>query len=297
MNGNPTKTDWQTILLSIAPDTDLTTQEIQCEPLSGGCINQAYRLSVGNRRYFIKLNQIDRLRMFEDEADGLEALAAAGVIRVPRCLGHGIISQHAYLALDYIDLRSQGDPVMAGRQLAALHRHTSRLFGWHRDNILGSTPQPNTRSDSWVEFWQQQRLGHQLQLVATRGETGILQERGQRLLEAVSALLDHAPSPSLLHGDLWGGNFAYDRDGHPVIFDPAVYCGDRETDLAMSELFGGFPADFYAAYQEAWPLPPGYPVRKQLYNLYHILNHLYLFGGTYRQQAINLIDQLLAELG
>ncbi len=297
MNGTPAKTDWRSILLAIDPDSDLTTQEIQCVPLSGGCINQACRLSVGNRRYFVKLNQIDRLHMFEDETDGLEALAAAGVMRVPRGLAQGIIGQHAYLALEFIDLSSHGDPLQAGRQLAALHRHTGRRFGWHRDNILGSTPQPNTPGDSWIEFWQQQRLGHQLQLAAARGETGRLQERGQQLLEAVPALLDHAPAASLLHGDLWSGNFAYDREGRPVIFDPAVYYGDRETDIAMSELFGGFPADFYAAYNEAWPLPPGYPVRKQLYNLYHVLNHLNLFGGGYRQQALSLMEQLLAELG
>ncbi|MCW8906039.1 MAG: fructosamine kinase family protein [Sedimenticola sp.] len=279
------------------PCGEISEGEILSEPVSGGCINQAFRLSRGDRRYFVKLNRADRLAMFEEEADGLEALSAAGAIRTPANLGCGIAGHNAYLLLEYIDLGGQGDPVQAGRQLAALHRHSGKHFGWHRDNTLGSTPQPNTPNSAWPRFWQQCRLGHQLDLAASRGESGKLQERGRRLLESVPLLLEHTPPPSLLHGDLWSGNFAYDREGAPVIFDPAVYHGDRETDLAMSELFGGFPTAFYAAYKEAWPLPPGYPVRKQLYNLYHILNHLNLFGGGYRQQALSLIEQLLAESG
>lgn len=285
------------MLQTIDPATTEKEVEIRCQPVAGGCINQAYSISFDDQRYFVKLNRVDRLSQFEDEADGLDALSAAEAIRVPRCLGYGVTGRHAYLVLEYLDLNGRGDPAHAGRQLAALHQHRAQRFGWRRDNTLGNTQQPNTPSDSWIEFWQQQRLGHQLNLAATRGENGPLQARGQRLLEVVPALLDHAPPPSLLHGDLWGGNFAYERTGQPVIFDPAVYYGDRETDLAMSELFGGFPADFYAAYCEAWPLPAGYPVRKQLYNLYHVLNHLNLFGGSYRQQALTLIDQLLAEIG
>jgi len=287
--------DWHVLLSTLTPDTQ--PSDIRSEAVAGGCINQTYRLTCGKSCYFVKLNLANRLSMFEDEADGLEALAAAGAIRTPASLGCGIVGDNAYLLLEYIDLGGTGDPAQAGRQLAALHRKTGKRFGWHRDNTLGSTPQPNTPNDSWTVFWQQCRLGHQLELAASRGETGRIQDLGRRLLERVPELLDHDPLPSLLHGDLWSGNFAYDREGAAVIFDPAVYHGDRETDLAMSELFGGFPAAFYDAYNEAWPLPAGYPVRKQLYNLYHILNHLNLFGGGYRQQALSLIDQLLAELG
>lgn len=287
--------DWHVVLSALTPDAQ--PAEIRSEAVAGGCINQAYRLTRGKSRYFVKLNRADRISMFEDEADGLKALAAAGVIRTPTTLGHGVSGDKAYLLLEYIDLGGSGDPALAGRQLAELHRQTGTRFGWHRDNTLGSTPQPNTPNDSWAVFWQQYRLGHQLDLAAHRGEGGKVQQLGRRLLEQVPELLDHDPLPSLLHGDLWSGNFAYDREGTPVIFDPAVYYGDRETDLAMSELFGGFPATFYNAYNETWPLPPGYPVRKRLYNLYHILNHLNLFGGGYRQQALGLIEQLLAELG
>ncbi|MBN2885639.1 MAG: fructosamine kinase family protein, partial [Chromatiaceae bacterium] len=125
---------------------------------------------------------------------------------------------------------------------------------------------------------------------------GALQPQGERLLDALDALLDHHPPPSLLHGDLWGGNIGATPEGEPVIFDPAVYYGDRETDLAMTELFGGFDADFRAAYHEAWPLPTGYETRKTLYNLYHVLNHLNLFGGGYLAQSERMIGQLLAAI-
>lgn len=288
---------WQAILRQIIPPGSSVGEQVRSEPVSGGCINQAVKLCCGNRRYFIKLNRPERLQMFEDEADGLDALAAAAAIRTPASLGLGIVGERAYLALEYIDLTGHADQALAGRQLAILHRQQGRYFGWHRDNSIGSTLQPNPPDDSWIEFWQRQRLGHQLTLAASNGHRGALQTRGRRLLESLPLLLDHNPPPSLLHGDLWSGNLAYDPQGRPVIFDPAVYYGDREADLAMSELFGGFSQEFYAAYNEAWPLPPGYPIRKQLYNLYHILNHLNLFGGGYRQQSLSLIEQLLSEVG
>jgi fructosamine-3-kinase len=178
-----------------------------------------------------------------------------------------------------------------------MHRKAWGQFGWHRDNTIGSTPQTNTPARNWVDFWRRNRLGFQLALAHRNGYGGRLQDRGRRLLERFPTLLDHAPQSSLLHGDLWGGNMSFDRGGNPVIYDPAVYYGDRETDLAMTELFGGFGGDFYAAYEEAWPLAPGYPTRKLLYNLYHILNHLNLFGSGYLGQAQGMIERLLAELG
>ena len=193
--------------------------------------------------------------------------------------------------------RPGGDgPEQAGRQLAAMHRNGRERFGWHRDNTIGSTPQPNASSADWIKFWREQRLGFQLRLAARNGHGGRLQSQGEKLLECFPALIDHDPQPALLHGDLWGGNLGYDSDGHPVIYDPAVYYGDREAELAMTELFGGFPGHFYAAYEEAWPLEPGYRVRKTLYNLYHILNHLNMFGGGYLGQAQRMIDRLLAEV-
>ena len=192
--------------------------------------------------------------------------------------------------------RSQrGSDEQAGRELAAMHRTRGRAFGWHRDNTIGSTPQQNTPLDDWVSFWRERRLDFQLKLAAQNGYGGRLQQRGEQLLERFPVLMNHEVAPSLLHGGLWGGNIAYDRDGSPVIFDPAVYYGDREADLAMTELFGGFAGNFYAAYNEAWPLDSGYGVRKVLYNLYHILNHLNLFGDGYLSQSQSMIDRLLAE--
>ncbi|OOY41228.1 hypothetical protein BOV91_12580, partial [Solemya velum gill symbiont] len=163
-----------------------------------------------------------------------------------------------------------------------MHRKTADAFGWNLDNTIGSTPQLNDWNKSWINFWREQRLGYQLQLA---GHQGSLQRQGEKLLESFHLLIDHAPQPSLLHGDLWGGNIGYDDSGNPVIFDPALYFGDREADIAMTELFGGFGREFYAAYNAAWPLDAGYPIRKKLYNLYHILNHLNLFGSGYLGQA------------
>jgi len=254
-------------------------------------------LSDGARRFFVKLNRADRLAMFEAEAAGLEALAGAMAIRVPRPFCSGQVGGQAYLVLEAIDMGAgkATSPALAGRQLAALHRSGWNAFGWERDNTIGSTHQPNGPVPDWSEFWRERRLGFQLHLAGRNGHGGRLQRLGERLMERLPALLEHRPQPSLLHGDLWGGNIGYDREGAPVIFDPAVYYGDREADLAMTELFGGFGADFYAAYREAWPIGPGYATRKTLYNLYHILNHLNMFGGGYLGQALRMMDQLLSE--
>jgi fructosamine-3-kinase len=208
-----------------------------------------------------------------------------------------VAGHESFIAMEYIELGGgRGDAAEAGRQLAAMHRCTRERFGWDRDNTIGSTPQPNREHEDWVSFWRDQRLGFQLELAGRNGYRGRLQQRGGQLLDRFGALIDQDPAPSLLHGDLWGGNLGYARGGEPVIFDPACYYGDREADLAMTELFGGFGGQFRSAYEDAWPLPAGYQVRKQLYNLYHILNHLNLFGGGYLSQAEGMIDRLLAEL-
>ena len=149
-----------------------------------------------------------------------------------------------------------------------------------------------------MDFWQKQRLGYQLDLAATNGAPATLIDGGRRLQEGLAAFYrDYRPTPSLLHGDLWGGNWAADEIGRPVIYDPATYYGDREADLAMTELFGGFEPAFYSAYQAHSPLADGYELRRDLYKLYHMLNHLNLFGGGYLSSCENLIDQLLAETG
>ncbi|MFW5723653.1 MAG: fructosamine kinase family protein [Halochromatium sp.] len=291
-------TNWQAIAERISAASGRAFVPGRPQPIGGGCINQAVVLGAGEQRVFVKLNSADLLAMFEAEAAGLAEMAATNSIRVPAPICTGRIGQQAFIAMEHIDLGgARGDTAAAGRQLAAMHRTTRERFGWDRDNTIGSTPQPNAERDDWVAFWAEQRLGFQLGLAARNGYRGRLQQRGERLRQGLAGLLDHAPSASLLHGDLWGGNLGYAEGGQPVIFDPACYYGDREADLAMTELFGGFGGQFRAAYEEAWPLAPGYPVRKRLYNLYHILNHLNLFGGGYLRQAEAMIDQLLSELG
>jgi len=263
----------------------------------GGCINSAFRLSDGAQSWFVKTNRAALLDMFEAEAAGLDALAASATIAVPRALCTGVSGDTSYIVMQHLELGrgSASGWRAAGRQLAALHRCSGGAFGWERDNTIGATPQHNAWRDDWIAFWREQRLGFQLAEAARNGHGGRLQSLGEQLCERFPVLIDHDPPPSLLHGDLWGGNIGFTHTGQPVIFDPATYFGDREAELAMTELFGGFSADFYAAYREAWPIGPGYGVRKTLYNLYHVLNHLNLFGGGYGGQAEHMMQALLAE--
>ncbi len=263
--------------------------------LSGGSINAAYAVEGEGRTYFVKLNTPQGAGMFAAEAEGLRELAAAEAFRVPAVIAHGVCAGRSFLVLEYLELSARGDERLLGRQLAGLHRKQWAQYGWWRDNTIGSTPQINTPEDDWITFWREHRLGFQLRLAVRNGHGGAWVGRGERLLDGLPALIGHRPPASLLHGDLWSGNYAFTPSGEGVIFDPAVYYGDREADLAMTELFGGFGADFYAAYRDHYPLDDGYRVRKTLYNLYHILNHLNLFGG-YRGQAERMIGQLLAEI-
>ncbi|KHF25282.1 fructosamine kinase family protein [Solemya velum gill symbiont] len=286
--------DWQSVEKAIAAATGSPFSIQRKTSVGGGCINTAYRLSDGKRDYFVKCNRSALLSMFEAEMAALQEMVDAGAIRVPHPVSTGESGASSWLVLEYIEFgggtgKSQA---LAGEQLAKMHRKTADAFGWNLDNTIGSTPQLNDWNKSWINFWREQRLGYQLQLA---GHQGSLQRQGEKLLESFHLLIDHAPQPSLLHGDLWGGNIGYDDSGNPVIFDPALYFGDREADIAMTELFGGFGREFYAAYNAAWPLDAGYPIRKKLYNLYHILNHLNLFGSGYLGQAEGMIDSLLAE--
>ncbi|MDH5552757.1 MAG: fructosamine kinase family protein, partial [Nitrosomonas sp.] len=170
-------------------------------------------------------------------------------------------------------------------------------FGWTRNNTIGNTEQINTTTTDWLQFWRKNRLGYQLNLAKNNGYSGKLQQLGERLMSDLSVFFNNtSPAASLLHGDLWNGNVSFDANGQPVIYDPAVYYGDREADIAMTELFGMLPVAFYTAYQDDYPLDSGYNTRKILYNLYHVLNHLNLFGGSYRHQAEQMMNQLLVEI-
>ncbi len=265
--------------------------------MRGGDISEAFTLSDGVRTFFVKTQPASRLDLFEAEAAGSAELATAKAVRVPQVIGRGVAAGQAYLVLEHLTLQPHGDAAQLGRRLAQQHRVGATRFGGARDNWIGATPQPNVRMDDWVEFWREQRLGFQLKLAAQNGYGGTLQRDGAALMARLGDFFSaYRPQPSLLHGDLWGGNHGFLTDGSPVIFDPAVYFGDRECDLAMSELFGGFAPDFFAAYREAWPLDTGYAVRRTLYNLYHILNHANLFGGGYVMQAQRMLAQLLAEI-
>jgi fructosamine-3-kinase len=269
------------------------------EAAGGGCINEAYVLhGQGDRRYFLKLNDAAKAAMFAAEAEGLAEILSSHSLRAPAPVCWGEAGGQAYLVLEYIAFGGQGSDVALARGLAAMHRTTWTQFGWRIDNTIGDTPQPNAPSPDWIEFWRDRRLHHQTRLAIAKGASRPLVDKCERLMGRLADFFqDYRPSPSLLHGDLWGGNYGFTREGEAVIFDPAIYYGDREADLAMTELFGSFSARFYAAYREAWPLDSGYGARKALYNLYHVLNHFNMFGGGYANQAEHMAGQLLAELG
>jgi fructosamine-3-kinase len=267
--------------------------------IAGGCINECYVVRGEGRSYFVKLNAPARADMFAAEAEGLAEIARSHTVRVPRPVSRGASAKASWLVLEHLELRPGDERSMGelGRYVARMHRVTGERYGWHRDNTIGATPQVNTRSDDWIAFWRERRLGYQLKLAGSRGHSGRLIANGERLLETLPLFFHgYTPPPSLLHGDLWSGNVALEAGGDPVIYDPAVFYGDREADLAMTELFGGFSQSFYQAYRAEYPLDPGYETRKHLYNLYHVLNHLNLFGGGYGAKAQRMIEQLLASV-
>ncbi len=286
----------QALADAVAAACGLRLDAASLRPVGGGSINTAARLESDAGPVFLKTNRPDGYEMFAAEAEGLAELAAAEAVRVPRVLGLGVDAGRAWLLLEYLELGPADAACRRrlGTELAALHHHTAERHGWHRDNTIGSTPQPNGPDDDWVRFLADKRIGFQLELAGRNGHGRALGADGEALLARVGDFFtDYTPVPSLLHGDLWGGNFAA-VEGEPVIYDPAVYYGDRETDIAMTELFGGFGPEFRAAYAEAWPLDDGYALRRDLYQLYHVLNHLNLFGGGYLSQARALLGRLLA---
>jgi protein-ribulosamine 3-kinase len=292
--------NWQGIEQAISEATGAAFVLDSHGSIGGGCINTAMKISGNGRDYFLKLNDSRLLDMFEAEADGLRELASAKAVRVPQPLCTGISGKQAFIVMEYLAMGGQGGAaVMArfGEQLAQMHRYTAERFGWYRDNTIGSTPQVNAWNNDWLTFWREHRLGYQLKLAGMHGLGTRVLQKGERLQDNLRVLFsNYQPQASVLHGDLWSGNYAISHEGEPVMFDPAVYFGDREADLAMTELFGGFGREFYAAYNAAWPLDPGYSQRKTLYNLYHILNHYNLFGGGYGAQAEGMLDRLLSEV-
>ena len=289
--------NWQTISEHISNATGKLFQAQNTHSIGGGDINSAYCLQDGERRYFVKTNRAELVSMFEAEFFGLQELANTNTVRVPNPITYGQSDRQSFIVLEHLELgrKSANFDRVFGEQLAKLHQLKQPYYGWQRNNTIGSSPQPNNQESDWLIFWQKHRLGFQLKLAAKHGYHGRLQTLGEKLSEQLPKFFKHySPVPSLLHGDLWAGNATGDAQGLPVMFDPACYYGDREADLAMTELFGGFGRDFYAAYNAVWALDDDYNVRKTLYNLYHILNHLNLFGGGYGRQAENMMEALLA---
>ena len=285
---------WTEIAQAITQATKKEFAIANTKSVSGGCINQGYKISGNDAEYFVKLNQASQVEMFVAEALGLKQMYATNAITIPKPICWGTVDNSSYIVLQWLNLGrgSNESWTEMGRQLAAMHRQgTNSNFGFEVNNTIGSTPQINSWLDNWAEFFAEQRIGYQLKLAKRNG--GNFPDTNKVINAVKNHLIDRQPEASILHGDLWSGNAAITSDGAPVIFDPATYYGDRETDLAMTELFGGFSAAFYRGYNQVWQLDSGYQQRKSIYNLYHILNHFNLFGGGYGNQAARIIKQIV----
>lgn len=271
------------------------TPIVRMNPVGGGCIHQVFQLTTEKRAYLLKWNLSPLEGMFEVEARGLQLLAASDAIRVPQVLA--VNAQPAFILLEWIDPagHSSGwDHERLGHQLAALHRSSApQTYGLDHDNFIGSSPQINSWRPNWVDFFRENRLHPQVKLAMEHGYlTGAQLHKLSRICDRLDRWIDERfVLPSLLHGDLWAVNVLCDPAGQPVLIDPAVYYGDREAELAFTGLFGGFTSRFYQAYNESWPLDPGYSERRDLYNLYPLLNHLNIFGPAYLRQVSTIIDR------
>lgn len=284
-------------------------RNVALKPASGGGSSGGGGASVSaaideitGQKYFIKSASVSGggNKMLLAEYMGVKEMSETNTIKVPKPIAfgehHGAGRHIAFVVFEYLEFCGGGSGFELGQNLAQMHKCSSsnHKFGFHVDNTIGATPQPNLPwKDDWADFWDEHRLGHMLKLT---NDAGLDKATVERLRTKTRELLSHNPQPSLIHGDLWGGNKSYAKiDGKvvPVIFDPATYYGDREADIAMTYLFGGFGSDFYAGYESVWPLPEGHEKRKTIYNLYHILNHDVLFGGMYLRQAQGMIDQIL----
>ena len=262
--------------------------------LSGGCISDAYKVATNNgSNFFLKFNPSASNDMFIKEANGLKELAKANAIKIPEVLSF----DEDYILLEYIPTghRKKNFFEEFGKSFAEMHRFTSESFGFFEDNYIGSNPQKNIPNEkektSWANFYFNKRILYQFQLAEKLGNSTPELRKGISKLESkIEEIIGETKAvPSLLHGDLWGGNYMVDENGNAVLIDPAVYYGHREADLGMTKLFGGFSSEFYRAYVETFPLEDGYEYRENIYKLYHVLNHLNLFGGGYYSQAISLI--------
>jgi len=256
------------------------------------------RASNETTNFFLKATKEYNFSRFSCEKEGLKLIAKTNTLRTPKVFACGKTKEFSYIILEYLDM-SEKTNISAkklGERLANMHKNTSNLFGLTKDNWIGLTEQHNQQNKSWVNFYLEQRLLPQLELAYGNGYKQNLEKKADHLMSNIECFYnDYLPEASLLHGDLWSGNWGA-INNEPVIFDPAVYYGDRESDIAMTYLFGGFPQDFYSSYNKTWPLANGFEKRKDLYNFYHVLNHLNIFGFSYLQQCENLLDNLIQKL-
>ncbi len=292
-------TFWQEINAGISAAKKYNFEPVRCFPLSSGITGETFRLQTKSESIFLKLIDINRSPILYSEAEGLKAISNTNTLKTPRIFAKGESADFAWLALEFISLRSPNTScaIEMGESLAAMHQNQNDFHGWHSNNWIGANKQRNSFSNDWPNFFKEFRLLPQLnQALDNNLDTSVF-DSGQLLLEEISKLFtNYYPAPSLLHGDLWTGNWASDPEGNPIVFDPACYYGDRETDIAMTELFAGFRQDFYDAYNSANPIDKGYVERKSVYNLYHILNHFNIFGASYEQQASDLIQKSLSAI-
>ncbi|HEX5172381.1 MAG TPA: fructosamine kinase family protein [Cyclobacteriaceae bacterium] len=260
--------------------------------IGGGCINNGGKITTSHGIFFVKWNSAKKFPgMFRVESNGLKLLSSAGAIRVPRVLGPGEHEGHQFIVMELIQAKNRSLNYwdLLGQELATLHKASSPYFGLDENNYMGSLPQFNEQKISWIEFFSTQRLDVQLKLAINSHAAPIsLIEKFHALYEKLPTLLTEE-KPSLVHGDLWSGNLITDENGNPCLIDPAVYYGNREVDLAMTHLFGGFDDEFYQSYQNAFPLPPGLQERIDIYNLYPLLVHVNLFGQSYLHQVLSIL--------
>jgi len=271
---------------------DLLGQPIEnIQSVSGGSINQAAKITTADgQKFFLKWNNSAPEDMFAKEQRGLELLAEADSgLQLPVVIGVG----SNFIVMTFI---AEGSPdsdshTELGRKLAALHQQTADQYGLDHHNYIGKLPQSNTLHDDWVDFFINERLQPQLRMAVDGGKlSSSISGNFKKLYKQLPNMLTDEP-PGLLHGDLWGGNYFFDADGEPAIYDPAAYYGNREIELAFTHLFGGFSTTFYDAYNEAWPLQPSFANRKDIYNLYPLLVHTNLFGGSYARQVENIVQR------
>lgn len=267
---------------------------LQYQPVSGGDISSAYLIETKNQRLLLKLNNGPKaIEMLEREREGLEAISTTKTITTPRILYCGRFAKGAILLMEYVETKQANSTELErlGREVAQLHLITNSRYGWEKDNFIGRLRQENGLLEAWPEFYVSRRLIPQLKLARDNSLLSIQEIPEEQKLLKVLETLSGEVKPSLLHGDLWSGNYLIAVDGTPYVIDPAVYFGHSEVDLAMSRLFGGFGEAFYRAYHQVIPRQPGAEERNDLYQLYYLLVHLNMFGLSYREPVIRILKR------